>query len=83
MSIFTEIQENLSLITEKYKKNNIKFYRMKKIFIKKFVEIALITLLFLGCVTEAPPATTPTPTTAPATTSVRPFLRSSRLPISE
>jgi len=43
---------------------------MKKIFIKKFVEIALITLLFLGCVTEAPPATTPTPTTAPATTSV-------------
>jgi hypothetical protein len=51
---------------------------MKKIFIKKFVEIALITLLFLGCVTEAPPATTPssttpTPTTAPATTSPAQF----------
>jgi len=51
---------------------------MKKIFIKKFVEIVLITLLFLGCVTEAPPATTlspttPTPTTAPATTSSAEF----------
>ncbi|MCK4310641.1 MAG: hypothetical protein KAV80_04240, partial [Methanomicrobia archaeon] len=40
---------------------------MKKIFIKKFVEIALITLLFLGCVTETPPATTPSPTTQPPT----------------
>ncbi|MCK4433680.1 MAG: hypothetical protein KAV48_07075, partial [Methanomicrobia archaeon] len=35
---------------------------MKKIFIKKFIEIALITLLFLGCVTEAPQTTTPSPT---------------------
>jgi len=69
MSIFTEIQENLSSITEKYKKNNTNFYRMKKIFIKRFVEIALITLLFLGCVSTPSQTTTPPATTTPPTTT--------------
>jgi len=50
---------------------------MKKIFIKKFVEIALITLLFLGCVSTpsqtTPPATTQPLTTTPATTSPAEF----------
>jgi len=42
---------------------------MKKIFVKKFVEIALITLLFLGCVSTPSQTTTPPATTAPSTTA--------------
>jgi len=44
---------------------------MKKNTVKKFVEVALITLLFLGCITETPKTTSPTapPTTPPGTTT--------------
>ena len=42
---------------------------MKKIFIKKFVEVALITLLFLGCVSTPSQTTTPPATTTPPTTT--------------
>ena len=42
---------------------------MKKIFVKKFVEIALITLLFLGCVSTPSQTTTPPATTSPSTTA--------------
>ncbi len=42
---------------------------MKKIFIKKFVEITLITLLFLGCVSTPSQTTTPPATTSPPTTT--------------
>ena len=42
---------------------------MKKIFIKKFVEVTLITLLFLGCVSTPSQTTTPPATTSPPTTT--------------
>ncbi len=42
---------------------------MKKIFIKKFIEITLIILLFLGCVSTPSQTTTSPATTSPPTTT--------------